>query len=284
MAERLGHEKHDELVSPRAIPKAREDPRIEVQGPGEEREGREGRDKAETGDEEGKDIGAVGEGSGNLHPPNTSLPRAVKLLGGELLEVEKMEEERTVQRVTEEEGGIDQHPDKGLVSGSSKDGLSHGKATEEGEDIGRLEEGEEGRVPRTIPAPIYVSKAERQEHELTHTPYRSWCDHCVRCRGRNTQHRKAGKEDRKSNVPRVAFDYFFMSHQDEVANENPMLIMLDEGTGDKYAHAVGQKGLGGGSEEMQWLVADLHEELKAWGHHGGDGGHIILKSDNENPS
>ena len=62
-----------------------------------------------------------------------------------------------------------------------------------------------------------------------------------------------------------------------------MLIMLDEGTGDKYARAVGQKGLGGGSEEMQWLIADLHEELKAWGHHGGDGGHIILKSDNENP-
>ena len=68
MAEQLGHEKHDELVSPRAIPKAREDPRIEVQGPGEEREGREGRDKAETGDEEGKDIGAVGEDSSNLPP------------------------------------------------------------------------------------------------------------------------------------------------------------------------------------------------------------------------
>ena len=45
MAERSGHEKHDELVSPRAIPKAREDPRIEVQGPVEEREGEEGRGK-----------------------------------------------------------------------------------------------------------------------------------------------------------------------------------------------------------------------------------------------
>ena len=193
------------------------------------------------------------------------------MLGGELLEVEKDEEP------------IDQHPDKGLISGSSKDGLSHGKAAEEGEEQGRPGEGEEGRAPRTVPAPVYVTKAERQEHELTHTPYRSWCDHCVRCRGGNMQHRKAGKEDRKSNVPRVVFDYFFMSHQDEAANENPMLIMLDESTGDKYARAVGQKGLGGGREEMQWLVADLHEELKSWGHHGGDGGHIILKSDNESP-
>ena len=84
-------------------------------------------------------------------------------------------------------------------------------------------------------------------------------------------------------MPRVAFDYFFMSHKDESANENPMLIMLDEATGDKYARVVGQKGLGGGADDMQWLVADLHEELKAWGHHGGDGGHIILKSDNESP-
>ena len=282
MAERSGHEKHDELVSPRAIPKAWENARIRVQEPVKERGEEEDRREVATGKEKGKDTKGAGEDSGE--PLNNTLPRAVKLLSGKLLEVKEMGEENTQQRVIEEEEAIDQHPDKGLVSGSSKDGLSRGKATEEGEDEGRSEEGEEGRTPKTIPAPVYVTKAERQEHELTHTPYRSWCDHCVRCRGRNTQHRKAGEEDKKSNVPRVVLDYFFMSHQDEAANENPMLIMLDEKTGDKYARAVGQKGLGGGSEEMQWLVADLHEELKAWGHHGGDGGHIILKSDNENPS
>ena len=144
---------------------------------------------------------------------------------------------------------------------------------------GRSEEGEEARTPRKLPTPIYVLKVEREEHDLTHTPYRSWCDHCVRCRGRNAQHRKAGKDEKKSDVPRVSFDYFFMSHQDEAANENPMLIMVDEGTGDKYARAVGQKGLGGGAEEMQWLIIDLHDELKSWGHHGGEGGHLILKSE-----
>ena len=60
-----------------------------------------------------------------------------------------------------------------------------------------------------------------------------------------------------------------------------MIVMVDEQTGDKYARAVGQKGLGGGAEDMQWLIGDLHEELKAWGYHGGDGGHVIFKSDNE---
>ena len=72
-----------------------------------------------------------------------------------------------------------------------------------------------------------------------------------------------------------------MSHVDESSSENPMLVMIDESTGDKYARAVGQKGLGGGSEDMQWLIRDLHEELKSWGHHGGEGGHVIFKSDNE---
>ena len=61
-----------------------------------------------------------------------------------------------------------------------------------------------------------------------------------------------------------------------------MLVMIDENIGDKYARAVGQKGMGGGAEDMQWLIVDLHEELKSWGHHGGEGGHTIFKSDNEN--
>ena len=127
----------------------------------------------------------------NLDPLSTSLPRAVKLLSGELLGVEMVEGEE----------GIDHHPDKGLVSGSSNDGLGQGEATEEGKDSGRREEGEEGRVPKTIPVPVYVTKLERQEHELTHTPYRSWCDHCVRCRGRNAQHRNRSTKDRKGQTP-----------------------------------------------------------------------------------
>ena len=32
---------------------------------------------------------------------------------------------------------------------------------------------------------------------------------------------------------------------------------------------------------MEWLVKDMSEEMKSWAHQGGDGGHIILKSDGE---
>ena len=30
---------------------------------------------------------------------------------------------------------------------------------------------------------------------------------------------------------------------------------------------------------MGWLIKDMHEELAAWGHSGGEKGHIILKSE-----
>merc|ERR1712051_392369 len=92
----------------------------------------------------------------------------------------------------------DQHPEQGLIPGGSKDGLSQEMATEEVEDEGRIEEGEEGREPVRLPTPIRVSKAEREEHELTHTPFRAWCEHCVRCRARNAPHKRLDTEEKKS--------------------------------------------------------------------------------------
>ena len=145
------------------------------------------------------------------------------------------------------------------------------------------DEGEEGRVAVGLPSPVRVSKKEREEHNLTHIPYRSWCKICVRMRGMNKQHRKAKKSEKdeeNSRVRRVCMDYFFMSQEDEKAGDNPVLVAVDEGTGDKYARAAGNKGVGEEGED-HWLVKDLSEELKAWGHTGGERSRIILKSDNE---
>ena len=81
-------------------------------------------------------------------------------------------------------------------AGSSRDGLSPEVAAEEEEKEEELaeceerqEEGEGGRNPQRLIAPHRVSKEEREAHELTHTPYRAWCRHCVKARGRNTPHR-----------------------------------------------------------------------------------------------
>lgn len=83
-----------------------------------------------------------------------------------------------------------------------------------------------------------------------------------------------------NEVPRIAMDYFYMSTDDEKASDNPILVMVDEATGEKYARAVGSKRLGDGRDQ-DWLIKDMSEELRSWGHPGGEGGHIILKSDGE---
>ena len=76
-----------------------------------------------------------------------------------------------------------------------------------------------------------------------------------------------GAEKRSGGVPKISMDYFFMRQEDEKASKNRMLVMFDEQNGNKYMRAVGKKGLGDG-QEMEWLIRDLHEELKSWGYPG----------------
>ena len=39
-------------------------------------------------------------------------------------------------------------------------------------------------------------------------------------------------------------DYFYMNERDREEGANPLVIVTDEDTGDKYARAVGRKGVG----------------------------------------
>ena len=140
---------------------------------------------------------------------------------------------------------------------------------------------EEGRGAVGLTAPARISDKERDDHELTHTPYRSWCSVCVRARGQRMPHRRKRDGDGSLGpVPRISMDYFYMSQKDEEAKENPILVVLNEESNEKYARATGIKGVG--TEGIQeWLIKDICEEFKSWGHAGGVGGHIILKSDTE---
>ena len=101
----------------------------------------------------------------------------------------------------------------GAKSGGASSAPAPGVRRQQKEE-GAEEEGEEGREAKRIPIPSGPSKEEREKHNLTHTPYRSWCPHCVRARGRSTQHKKGDKEQ-ESLVPRISFDYFFLTKEDE---------------------------------------------------------------------
>ena len=95
-------------------------------------------------------------------------------------------------------------------------------------------DGEEGRSFKGLTAPMKVSREERDSHELTHTPVRWWCRHCVRGRGRNKAHRRKAKieesKEKRKQTPRVCMDYFFGSQVDEEAKTNPLVVMVDEVT------------------------------------------------------
>jgi hypothetical protein len=71
-----------------------------------------------------------------------------------------------------------------------------------------------------------------------------------------------------------------MTDEDAAASTHPMVVMLDEETGERYARMVSHKGVGDASES-DWIAKDMSDELKSWGHTGREGGHIILKSDSE---
>ena len=61
------------------------------------------------------------------------------------------------------------------------------------------------------------------------------------------------------------------------ASDRPMMVMVDESTGNKYMRSVDHKGLGPDGDNS-WLVKDMHQELKSWGHPGGAGNKIVLRA------
>ena len=59
-------------------------------------------------------------------------------------------------------------------------------------------------------------------------------------------------------------DYGYMSKQDEEDKKNPMLVMVDESTGERFARMAGQKGVGESGEKM-WLVRQASEGTQRMG-------------------
>ena len=62
-------------------------------------------------------------------------------------------------------------------------------------------------------SPILPSDKEREEHDVTHATFRSWCEACVAGRATEDAHRRSAKE---SSVPLVAMDYGFLGRDTDV--------------------------------------------------------------------
>ena len=87
-----------------------------------------------------------------------------------------------------------------------------------------IQEEEDGEVEgeqsaRIVKSPGTPSAKERQEHEVNHWPYRSWCDHCVKGRALGQPHRTVKGDYAESSVARVLMDYGYLHEEETITSE-----------------------------------------------------------------
>ena len=67
---------------------------------------------------------------------------------------------------------------------------------EEEEAIGEEDEEEGGANWKKFQDPKLPSSDEQRLHNITHVPYRSWCDHCVKGKAKIVSHTKQEEKER----------------------------------------------------------------------------------------
>ena len=117
--------------------------------------------------------------------------------------------------------------------------------------------------------PLMPRDAEVREHKLTHLPFRSWCRHCVRGRGKEMPHFKT-KDER--GVPEFHLDFAFMGDEQDPGKTVPMVVVRERDTRMTMAAAVPSKSTG---NYIAKRVAAFFKEA------GCESGDIVVKSDQE---
>ena len=81
--------------------------------------------------------------------------------------------------------------------------------------VGADDEEEVIQPGKPLPEPHEPNAKERAIHDLTHLPYRGWCEHCVRARRPNTHHRAKSPSSQRT-IPLLVADYCHVrDNQDE---------------------------------------------------------------------
>ena len=118
-------------------------------------------------------------------------------------------------------------------------------------DLMGIEDGEKGKSNKGLPHGIKPSQKEVEEHERTHLPFRSWCEHCVKGKAKSHPHYKQDEED--VGIPTISWDYFYMKDEDSDSDEaddegegdsnsTPMIAWHDSNSKGIMAFAVPKKG------------------------------------------
>ena len=131
-------------------------------------------------------------------------------------------------------------------------------------------EEEEAEGQLAVRKPVQPTQAEREEHELTHFPYRTWCDHCVRGRAKDDPHRTVKGQFSESSITRVVLDYCFLSEDvqpgaaikdgQDTGTNMTVLAMVETMCMSVWAYSVEAKG---GTET--WVADQIAEDLQTIG-------------------
>ena len=72
---------------------------------------------------------------------------------------------------------------------------------------------EEAMAPKLIRDPGQPTQKEREEHDVTHLPFRSWCRVCLEAKGKEDPHHRVREERKQQGVPVISIDYAFMGQE-----------------------------------------------------------------------
>ena len=159
-------------------------------------------------------------------------------------------------------------------------------------DGGIRPESEEGKKIKMKKSPTSPSKREREIHSRTHLPFREWCEHCVKSKGRNRQRRREAErmekeEDAEEATTTISIDYAYFNdsmqrmskreYETEMEGGNkvnkPMIVMEDRLVGTITAHMCMKKG-----PEDKWIASRIAKDIEYCGYKGS---RVVLKCDQE---
>ena len=109
---------------------------------------------------------------------------------------------------------------------------------------------------------------EREEHEKTHIPFRSWCRHCVRGRGKEEACKRT---DRRHDMAEVHMDFMFMG-EEEGEKTLAMLVTRERSSGMTMSTVAPRKSSG------EWLAKRVMAFMREA---GCEVEAVVMKTDNE---
>lgn len=130
------------------------------------------------------------------------------------------------------------------------------------EDFEVEDAGDEPSHVPAMPTSAAPSAREKEEHLVSHFPFRAWCEHCVRGKAKANPHTKVNHSDEQ--VPVISCDYCFMNSVDDtvITEETqkkhlPVLVVRDRLSKLTYAHVLPYKGVNQGPVGSKCLLNDL---------------------------